>query len=142
MAWMQWYGSLEKPVWTPEPETIGFIWQVLYPIILISFSYVFLKVARGTIPWCRRPALCRQSCCESGVHTDFIWVAELSPCFIRYCGCTDDNCIGNGYDLAVSQVGCRCPSSVFDLGFHCDVFATGNYANECSFTPILIRRQL
>jgi benzodiazapine receptor len=48
---MQWYESLEKPVWTPEPETIGVIWQVLYPIILISFSYVFLKAVRGTIPW-------------------------------------------------------------------------------------------
>ena len=51
MAWMQWYESLEKPAWTPQPETIGFIWQVLYPIILISFSYVFLKAVRGAIPW-------------------------------------------------------------------------------------------
>ena len=50
MSWMQWYESLHKPVWTPDPETISDIWQILYPIILFSFSYVFLKAFRGKIP--------------------------------------------------------------------------------------------
>ena len=50
MSWMQWYESLQKPAWTPEPGTISIIWQVLYPIILFSFSYVFLKAVRGKIP--------------------------------------------------------------------------------------------
>jgi tryptophan-rich sensory protein len=47
---MQWYESLHKPVWTPDPETISVIWQILYPIILFSFSYVFFKAFRGKIP--------------------------------------------------------------------------------------------
>ena len=50
MSLMQWYESLRKAVWTPDPETISVIWQILYPIILFSFSYVFLKAFRGKIP--------------------------------------------------------------------------------------------
>ena len=50
MSWMQWYESLDKPAWTPDPETISVIWNILYPIILVSFSYVFLKAFRGKIP--------------------------------------------------------------------------------------------
>jgi len=42
MPWTEWYNSLAKPVWTPAPATIGLIWQILYPIILISFGFVFV----------------------------------------------------------------------------------------------------
>ncbi len=48
---MQWYESLYKPTWTPDPATISLIWQTLYPIIAFSFSYVFLRALRGKIPW-------------------------------------------------------------------------------------------
>ena len=48
---MQWYESLYKPTWTPDPATISLIWQILYPIIAFSFSYVFLRALRGKIPW-------------------------------------------------------------------------------------------
>lgn len=51
MTWRDWYDSLDKPSWTPEPSTIGLIWQILYPIILISFGFVFLQVARRKLPW-------------------------------------------------------------------------------------------
>jgi len=51
MSWMQWYVSLQKPAWTPTPETISVIWQILYPIIFFSFSYVFLKASREKLPW-------------------------------------------------------------------------------------------
>jgi tryptophan-rich sensory protein len=51
MTWKQWYDSLDKPTWTPEPATIGFIWQCLYPVILITFAIVFWKAARREIPW-------------------------------------------------------------------------------------------
>jgi benzodiazapine receptor len=51
MTWMEWYQSLTKPAWTPPPATIGLIWQVLYPVILISFGVVFVRVARRQIPW-------------------------------------------------------------------------------------------
>ncbi|MGN6547385.1 MAG: TspO/MBR family protein [Aureliella sp.] len=51
MAWRQWYDALEKPSWTPEPATIGLIWQILYPIIFITFGIVFVQALRGRLPW-------------------------------------------------------------------------------------------
>ena len=51
MSWMEWYQSLVKPSWTPPPATIGLIWQVLYPIILLTFGFVFVQAARGRLPW-------------------------------------------------------------------------------------------
>ena len=51
MSWMEWYDSLAKPGWTPAPATIGLIWQVLYPIILVSFGFVFVQALRGKVPW-------------------------------------------------------------------------------------------
>lgn len=51
VPWMEWYQSLAKPSWTPAPGTIGFIWQVLYPIILLTFGFVFVQAARGKLAW-------------------------------------------------------------------------------------------
>lgn len=51
MNWLDWYNSLSKPTWTPAPGTIGLIWQILYPIILISFGFVFVHAVRGKVPW-------------------------------------------------------------------------------------------
>src|SRR3954447_24267037 len=51
MTWMSWYNSLAKPTWTPAPSTIGLIWQILYPIILLSFGFVFVQAARGKVGW-------------------------------------------------------------------------------------------
>src|SRR6478736_5388632 len=51
MPWIDWYNSLVKPTWTPSPATIGLIWQILYPIILISFCFVFIQAFRGKLPW-------------------------------------------------------------------------------------------
>ena len=48
---MQWYESLQKPGWTPEPAMIGCIWQILYPLIFFSYSFVFLKAYRKKLPW-------------------------------------------------------------------------------------------
>ena len=55
MDWKTWYDGLIKPEWTPAPGTIGLIWQILYPIIFVSFGYVFVQTLRGRIP--RRVAL-------------------------------------------------------------------------------------
>ncbi|MFM7038330.1 MAG: TspO/MBR family protein [Planctomycetaceae bacterium] len=49
--WIDWYNSLVKPSWTPAPGTIGLIWQILYPVILVSFGFVFLQACRGRVPW-------------------------------------------------------------------------------------------
>lgn len=51
MDWMPWYNSLAKPSWTPAPPTIGMIWQILYPIILVSFGFVFVQAIRRKVPW-------------------------------------------------------------------------------------------
>ncbi|MGZ0174242.1 MAG: TspO/MBR family protein [Planctomycetales bacterium] len=50
MTWMDWYETLWKPSWTPAPKTIGLIWQILYPIIIVTFGFVFVRVARKKLP--------------------------------------------------------------------------------------------
>ncbi len=42
--WQAWYQALNKPSWTPSGETIGTIWSILYPIILVTFGIIFYKV--------------------------------------------------------------------------------------------------
>ena len=51
MTWIEWYNSLAKPAWTPEPATISLIWTILYPIIALTFGYVFVQAFRGKLPW-------------------------------------------------------------------------------------------
>ncbi len=48
---MDWYDSLSKPSWTPAPATIGLIWQCLYPIIIVTFGFVFVQAFRGKLAW-------------------------------------------------------------------------------------------
>ncbi|HEY2250121.1 MAG TPA: TspO/MBR family protein [Planctomycetaceae bacterium] len=50
MSWQIWYDALAKPSWTPAPATIGTIWQILYPIIAVTFGFVLFQAARGKIP--------------------------------------------------------------------------------------------
>jgi translocator protein len=51
MDFMTWYESLAKPAWTPDPATIGLVWQTLYPIILVTFGFVFVQAVRKKIDW-------------------------------------------------------------------------------------------
>ena len=51
MDWMTWYNGLAKPIWTPSPPTIGLIWQILYPIIIVTFGFVFVQAFRGKVAW-------------------------------------------------------------------------------------------
>lgn len=50
MNYMDWYNSLAKPAWTPEPAFIGLMWQIIYPIIIVTFGFVFIQAARKRIP--------------------------------------------------------------------------------------------
>lgn len=50
-SWKPWYDKLKKPSWTPTPKTIGTIWTILYPIIAISFGFVFWKTLDGSLPF-------------------------------------------------------------------------------------------
>ena len=40
---LTWYNSLNKPSWTPSPETIGTAWTILYPIIIIV-NFIVIKM--------------------------------------------------------------------------------------------------
>lgn len=48
-SWKTWYIHLKKPSFTPSPATISLIWKVLYPIIFISYGYVFYLGYKGDI---------------------------------------------------------------------------------------------
>ena len=45
-----WYQSLEKPFFAPPPWAFGVAWSILYPIIFLSFGYVFLQALKGKLP--------------------------------------------------------------------------------------------
>ncbi|QDV71368.1 TspO/MBR family protein [Rosistilla carotiformis] len=51
MTWIEWYNGLDKPSWTPAPGTIGLIWQLLYPVIIVTFGFVFVQAFRKRLPW-------------------------------------------------------------------------------------------
>lgn len=51
VPWIDWYNALVKPSWTPAPATIGMIWQILYPVILLTFGFVFVQAVRGKLVW-------------------------------------------------------------------------------------------
>jgi translocator protein len=51
MTWLDWYNSLAKPSWTPAPSTISLIWTILYPVILVSFGFVFVQAFRRRVLW-------------------------------------------------------------------------------------------
>jgi translocator protein len=50
MSWIDWYNNLAEPPWTPTPSTIGLIWTILYPIIVVSYGFVFVIAFRGNFP--------------------------------------------------------------------------------------------
>jgi benzodiazapine receptor len=51
METYQWYESLNKPFFAPPPWLFGVAWSILYPIIFISYGYVFYKVFKKEIPF-------------------------------------------------------------------------------------------
>jgi translocator protein len=51
METFTWYAALIKPAWAPPPWLFGPVWNVLYVLIAISFSFVFLQVWRGQLSW-------------------------------------------------------------------------------------------
>lgn len=51
MTWIEWYNSLIKPSWTPDPATIGLMWQIIYPIIFVTFTFVLVQAIRRKVPW-------------------------------------------------------------------------------------------
>ena len=48
-SWMDWWTSINKPSWTPSPSTIGLVWNILYPIITLTFGFVFYETYLGNL---------------------------------------------------------------------------------------------
>lgn len=44
-----WYKKLNKPFFTPSPIVFGIVWSILYPLIFISFGYVFYLFLKNSI---------------------------------------------------------------------------------------------
>jgi tryptophan-rich sensory protein len=42
-SYRQYYEMLEKPFFAPEPWVFGFMWGIIYPLILITFVLVIWK---------------------------------------------------------------------------------------------------
>lgn len=47
----QWYESLIKPNWAPQPEVFGRVWSIIYPIIFAVNIYVIMLLNGGKITW-------------------------------------------------------------------------------------------
>lgn len=47
---VSWYQTLEKPFFAPPSWVFGVAWSILYPIILVSFGYVFYQVFKKKYP--------------------------------------------------------------------------------------------
>lgn len=47
---LTWYEALSKPAWTPSPAFIGTMWTILYPLIIVVFGVVVMRVLRGDWP--------------------------------------------------------------------------------------------
>lgn len=45
-----WYATLVKPCFAPPSYLFGIVWSILYPIIFISFAYVFYLAWKKKIP--------------------------------------------------------------------------------------------
>lgn len=48
--WQIWYDTLNKPSWTPSGASIGLIWTILYPIIFLTYGFIFYKVFKQKLP--------------------------------------------------------------------------------------------
>jgi len=51
METISWYQSIEKPFFSPPAEVFGIAWGILYPIIFISFGYVFFLFFKKKVPF-------------------------------------------------------------------------------------------
>ncbi len=117
MTWMEWYNNLTKPSWTPSPSTISLIWMILYPIILISFGFVFVQAYRGKAP--RRVAVpfAINLVANLLVHADLFGVAKCAAGGGGHRDRVGDDPLRH-LRLAGLQMGCGSAGAVLRVGVH------------------------
>jgi tryptophan-rich sensory protein len=47
----EWYESLTKPSWAPQPDVFGKVWSVIYPIIFGVNILIIVLLTSGKISW-------------------------------------------------------------------------------------------
>jgi hypothetical protein len=130
MPWMEWYDGLAKPGWTPAPATIGLIWQILYPIILVTFGFVFVQALRRKLPWSVAVPFAINLGANLIFHADPVRPAEPAAGFCGYSGGVGDDPLDDSGDLAVLPLDRRGPGAVFHLGVAGDGAATEHHLDE------------
>ena len=51
MTTSTWYAHLKKPRWAPKPPVFSTVWSLLYPIIALTYGFVFYQAYRGHVAW-------------------------------------------------------------------------------------------
>lgn len=46
-----WYNAVGKPSWAPPVWVFAMAWAIIYPLIFLSFGYVYSMVFRRKWPW-------------------------------------------------------------------------------------------
>lgn len=128
MSWLKWYLELRNPDLLPCSKTIGLIWQVLHPLILLSFAYVFLLTARPKIFMAEAPSLCSQSGSKHSVPTNSVWIAESFPSHSRYSNRLVHDHLDDRSGLAAFPLSCHCvvSQSALDVDCHCTTVNNNN----------------
>jgi hypothetical protein len=120
---------LSEPSWTPSPATISLIWAILYPLILISFGFVFVQAFHRKVPW------------KVAVPFAINLVANLlfMPIFAElrivagdggYFDRVDHDHLVCGRRLAALSLGRRGSGAVLRVGDDCHVTATVDHSHE------------
>jgi len=129
MPWIEWYNSLAKPGWTPGPSTIGLIWQILYPIILVSFGFVFVQAFRKKVPWLVALPFAINLVANM-IFTPIQFGLKSAAGCCRYLDRVGNNHLDGGRRMATLPLGGSGSGAVRYLGIACDRAATVDHCDE------------
>ena len=119
MTWLEWYNALDKPTWTPAPSTISLIWLILYPIIFVSFGFVFVQAFRGKVPWKIAVPFAINLVRQPLVHADLFGAEERAIGGGGHRDRLGNDHLVRGCGLEAFQVGRRGAGAILHLGVDC-----------------------
>jgi hypothetical protein len=115
MDWMTWYNGLAKPSWAPAPSTIRLIWQILYPIIVISFGFVLVQAIRRKVGG-KVALLFAITRGKPDLHPHRVWAAKSAVGVNRHPGGLEHDHLHDAGNLAALPPGRRGTVAVFFPG--------------------------